>query len=174
MTNTKDFKTIIERNQKALRLRPSIGMGTATTKVRVRSGVTCDIEDGRWKLVADESVGDGGAGLGPDSGVFGRAALGSCLAMGYVMWADYLGIPVDNVEVIIEADYNAAAMFAVDESSPPGWSAVRATAHISSPAPEEDVQRLFDQANRYSPLLDDFTRAVPVSAELKVTSPIRE
>ena len=84
MAGAKDIKTIQERNIKALKLRPSIGQGTATTTVRVRSGVTCDIEDGGWKLVADEMPGDGGAGLGPDPGVLGRAGLGSCLAMGYV------------------------------------------------------------------------------------------
>jgi uncharacterized OsmC-like protein len=169
----RSFREIIERNQKALRLRPSIGRGTATTTVRVRSGVTCDIEDGPWKLIADESEGDGGAGLGPDSGVFGRAAIGSCLALGYVMWADYLGIPLEGLGVVVEADYNAAAMLAV-EDSPPGWGAVRVIANISSPAPEEDVRRLFDFANRYSPLLDDFTRALPVSTELRVTAPAKE
>jgi len=50
MAGNQDIKSAIERNQKALRLRPSIGMGTATTKVRIRSGVACDIEDGAWKL----------------------------------------------------------------------------------------------------------------------------
>ena len=61
--NARDVKSVMERNIKALKLRPAIGQGTATTTVRLRSGVTCDIEDGGWKLIADESVGDGGAGL---------------------------------------------------------------------------------------------------------------
>ena len=86
MTDAKDLKTIQERNIKALKLRPSIGQGTATTVVRVRNGVTCDIEDGGWKLVSDEMPGDGGSGLGPDAGVLVRAGLGSCLAQGYVIW----------------------------------------------------------------------------------------
>ena len=142
MTTPAELKEIIERNQKALRLRPSIGKGTATTTVKVRSGVTCDIEDGGWKLVADESAGDGGAGLGPDPGVFGRSALGTCLAIGYVQWAAVMEIPLDAVEVTVEADYNAAAMFAVDDSAPPGWGAIRCTVEISSPAGEERVREL--------------------------------
>src|SRR3989304_5237576 len=92
-----DLKTIQERNIKALRLRPSIGQGTATTTVRVRSGLTCDIEDGSWKLVADEMPGDGGAGLGPDPGVLVRAGLGSCLAIGYAIQAALMEIPLDSV-----------------------------------------------------------------------------
>ena len=169
-----ELKTIIERNQKALRLRPSIGMGTATTKVSIRSGVTCDIEDGGWKLIADESVGDGGAGLGPDPGVFGRAALGACLAMGYVQWAAVLEVPIDSLEVVVEADYNAAAMFAVDDTAPPGWGAIRYTVDISSPAPEERVRELIEHADRYSPLLHDFAKPVPVTRELHITSPAKK
>src|SRR3990170_2525264 len=167
MAEAKDLRIIQERNIKALKLRPSIGQGTATTTVRVRSGVTCDIQDGPWKLVADEMPGDGGAGLGPDPGVLGRAALGSCLAIGYVMWSAYLGIPLDSVEVDVEADYDASGMFGVDDSVPPGWGALRYTARISSPAGEERVRELVEYADRHSSLLDGFRRAVPVSGRLE-------
>ena len=170
MAEAKDLRIIQERNIKALKLRPSMGQGTATTTVRVRSGVTCDIEDGPWKLVSDEMPGDGGAGLGPDAGVFVRAGLGSCLAMGYVIWAAMLDIPLDSVEVTVEADYDARGMFGVDESVPTGWGAVRYTAVISSPAPEERVRELVETADRRSPILDDLRRAVPVSGELRIAA----
>jgi len=170
MAGAKDIKTIQERNIKALKLRPSAGQGTATTIVRVRSGVTCDIEDGGWKLVADEMPGDGGAGLGPDPGVLVRAGLGSCLAMGYVMWAALKDVPLDSVEVTVEADYDARGMFGVDDSVPPGWPAVRYTVVIGSPAPEEKVRELAEYADRVSPILDDLRRAVPVSGELRIAA----
>ena len=170
MADANDLKTIVERNIKALKLRRSIGQGTATTTVRIRDGVTCDIEDGGWKLVSDESSGDGGAGLGPDPGVLVRAGLGSCLAMGYVMWAAMLDIPLDSVEVTVEADYDAVGMYGVDDSVSPGWPAVRYTAVISSPAPEERVRELVETADRHSPVLDDLRRAVPVSGELRIAA----
>jgi hypothetical protein len=74
-----DLKTVIDGAIAGLKQNPAAGQGTAVTRTVIRSGVTCDIEDGSWKLIADEMPGDGGAGLGPDPGVFGRAALGSCL-----------------------------------------------------------------------------------------------
>lgn len=171
MAVAKDLKTIQERNVKAIKLRPSIGQGTATTTVRVRDGLTCDIEDGRWKLVADEMPGDGGAGLGPDPGVLVRAGLGSCLAMGYVLWAARLDIPLDSVEVKVEADYDARGMFGVDDSVPPGWGAVRYTTVISSPAPPERLRELVETADRHSPILDDLRRALPVTGELRIAAP---
>jgi uncharacterized OsmC-like protein len=165
-----DIKTAIERNQKALRLRPSIGRGTATTTAVLRDGaLTCDIQDGDWKLTADESPGEGGAGLGPDPGVFGRAALGSCLAIGYAMWAAYLEIPIDSVHVTVEADYDANGIFAVDDSVPARWSALRYKAAIASSAPEEKIRELFEQTERYSSLLNAFRDAIPVTGELTIS-----
>ncbi len=174
MAESGNLKNIIDRNIKAIRLRPSIGQGTATTTVRVRNGVTCDIEDGGWKLVADESVGDGGAGLGPDPGVFGRAALGSCLAMGYMIWSSYLEIPIDSVEVVVEADYDARGMFAVDDGVSPGWSGVRYTVHIASPADEARVRELVEFADRHSPLLTDFREPIPITRELRIAQVVED
>ncbi len=174
MSDTKDLKTIQERNVKALKLRPSVGQGTATTTVRVRDGLTCDIQDGHWKLVADEMPGDGGSGLGPDPGVLVRAGLGTCLAMGYVMWAARLDLPLDGVEVVVEADYDARGMFGLDDSIPPGWGGVRYTTVISSPAAPERIREVVEIADRYSPILDDLRRAIPVKGELRIGSAVRE
>src|SRR5215467_6291944 len=53
MPSTAQIKQIFERNSKALRLRPSVGRGTARTTVTLRDGLTCDVDDDRWKLVVD-------------------------------------------------------------------------------------------------------------------------
>ncbi len=172
--NRDELKAILDRHARALELRPSVGQGTATTTIRVRDGVTCDIEDGGWKLVADESPGDGGNGLGPDPGVLVRAGLGSCLAMGYVQWAARRGIPLNGVEVTVDTDYDARGMFGVDDSIAPGWGAVRYTVVIDSPAPAERIRELFETADRYSPILDDLSRAIPVAGELRIAASTSE
>lgn len=161
----------MDRNLKALDLRPSIGRGTAVTKVRIRNACTAEIEDGGWKLIADESVKDGGNGEGPDPGVYGRAALGTCLAMGYAQWAAKFGVPLDGIEVEVQTDYDAVAMFGLGDSSPPGWGAIRYVVHIASSAPEADVQRVIEYADKHSPLLDDFSRPLSITRELHITTP---
>ena len=163
-----DLKAMVEGAIEALKSDPNLGIGTAVTRVRVRSGVTCDIEDGSWKFVADEMPGDGGAGLGPDPGVFGRAALGSCLAIGYVFWAAYLQVPLDSVEVIVEADYDAHGQFGLTPGLPPGWTGLRYRTEISSPAPADKVRQLVEQADRYSSILDDFRRPHDVTSQLVI------
>jgi uncharacterized OsmC-like protein len=143
------------------------------TTVRVRDGLTCDIEDGRWKLVADEDRGWAGAAEGPDPGVFGRAALGSCLAIGCVMWAAQLGVPISKVEVEVQADYDARGLLGIDPALPPGWSALRYVVRVESDAPEADVLRVLDQNDRYSSILDCFSRALPIEREVRITTPVQ-
>jgi uncharacterized OsmC-like protein len=172
MAEQRDLKTTLERAIKAVKLRPAMGQGTAATTVRIRDNLTADIEDGGWKLVADEGRDLGGDGHGPDPGVFTRAALGSCLAIGYVMWAAVFEVPIESVEVVVEADYDARGLFGLDDSMAPGWSAVRYTARITSAAPEARVRELVGYADKHSSVLDIIQRAIPVSGEVQVAAKV--
>ncbi|NIR51528.1 OsmC family protein [candidate division KSB1 bacterium] len=159
MTITEKIKTAFERNAKALSLRPAVGRGTAVTKVRVREGLTCDIEDGPWKITADMGEKHGGNNAGPNPGVFGRAAFGSCMAMGYIRWAAKLGVPVSNVEVEVQADYDARGEYGIPDT-PVGYEEVRYVVTIESSAPEEEIMHVLDQADVHSPYFEIFKRGV--------------
>ncbi|MBA2293335.1 MAG: OsmC family protein [Gemmatimonadales bacterium] len=100
----------------------------------------------------------GGSGAGPTPGVFGRAALGSCLAMGITMYAAKLGIAIETLEVEIQADYDDGAMYGVSDS-PPGYTEVRYAVRIESTADEDAILHMLDEADRHSPYLDVFQRA---------------
>ncbi len=56
------------------------------------------------EVVADMSVGEGGADLGPDPHDLYDAALGSCKALTLVWYANRKNIPLGSVEVQIERD----------------------------------------------------------------------
>ena len=173
MTDVTRIKEAFERNQKAIRLRPSIGQGTAVTKARVRDGLTVDIEDGGWTFVADEGKGDGGNGLGADPGVYGRAALASCLAIGYVWTAAVESVPLTSLEVEVQADYDARGAYGVDDSVPAGWTAMRYIVTIESPASHEEITRMLDEADKRSSLLYAFSNPIPIERDVKITAPAR-
>ena len=120
MQHTEQIKVAFERNAKAISLRPSVGLGTASTRVRLRENLACDVEDGAWKLTVGASVKSGGDGLAPDPGVYGRTALGSCLAIGYAMWAAKLGVNINSLTVEVQADYDSGASHGVTDA-PPGY-----------------------------------------------------
>lgn len=172
MGRTELIKTAFERNTKAMTLRPSVGLGTATTKVLVREGMVCDVEDGAWKLVVDTSPKSGGDGKGPDPGVYGRTALGSCLAIGYVLWGARSGVEFSRLEVEVQADYNSTAAHGASDG-PPGYRQVRYIVTVESDAPEADVLRVLDEADAHSPYRDVFTRSMDLRREVRVAAPRR-
>jgi uncharacterized OsmC-like protein len=157
MPDTDRIRRYMERSIKAISLRPAVGLHTAVSKTRITEGLTCEIEEGSWKLTADLSSMSAGESNGPDPGVLGRGALGSCLAMSYVMWASYRDLPVSSVEVEVQADFDAAAQFGLGDSEP-GYTEIRYTVAIESTAPDEDVMRVIDEAESNSPYLDVFAR----------------
>jgi uncharacterized OsmC-like protein len=161
-------KNAFERNGRALELRPSVGQITATTKARIVEGVHCDVSEGRWTTTIDASEKSGGSGAGPDPGFVVRSALAACLAMGYVMWAAHLDVPIWNVEVDVHADFDVRGQHGV-EGIPAGYTEIRYEVRLSSNAPEADVQHVADAADRASMVGDVFARAHRLVRTLNVT-----
>jgi uncharacterized OsmC-like protein len=163
-----DLKTAFERCARALKLRPSMGRDTGITKARIREGLICDIEAGPWHFVADMPKAVGGSETAPTPGAYGRAALGSCLAVGYMMHAAKLGVPIRALEVEIQADYDDGALFGVSDA-PPGYLQVRYVVTVESGAPEADVLRVLDEGDAHSPYLDVFRRSQTCTRTVRIT-----
>jgi uncharacterized OsmC-like protein len=152
------IRIAFDRCVKALTLRPSIGRSTGVSRTRIRQGLVCDIEEGPWRLVADMPTQVGGSATAPTPGVYGRAAFGSCLAIGYMMHAAKLGVPITSLEIEVQADYDDGGLFGVGTSTP-GYSEVRYTVTVDSPAPESDITRVLDEGDAHSPYLHIFSHA---------------
>lgn len=167
MERMEKIRRAYERNAKAVRLRPGVGQGTAVTRVRVRDGLTCEVEEGAWRLVGDMPEKWGGDDRGPNPGVFGRAALGTCLAMGYLRFAAARGVPIASLEVEVQADYDARGELAVADVTP-AYSEVRYVVTVESDAPEEAVLEVLDEADEHSPYLCVFREPIPVRREVRL------
>lgn len=159
MNDQHRLREVLERNARAVSLRPSVGQFTGRTKVRLKPGLECEIEDGAWRLTVGIGEKGGGSNAGPNPGTFGRGALGSCFAIGYAMWATRLGVPINALEVLVEADYDVRGDLGVSDDVVPGYIQVRYTVTVDSPAPEADVLRVLDTGDKYSPYRDVFARA---------------
>lgn len=166
MEDMQRIKIAFERNEKALQLRPTLGKKTAITKVRVRDGLLCEIAEGAWKIVTDMGENRGGTNAGPNPGILGRGALGSCLAMGYMMWAAKLGVTITNLEVEIQADMDVRGEYALAEV-PAGYLEVRCLVNVESPAQREEVLRVLDVADEHSSYLDIFRRPQQMRREVR-------
>lgn len=168
-SRTDTIKTKLERNVRAVTLRPGVGQGTATTTARLGDDLACEVLDGSFTLQAGMSEKYGGDGSAPNPGVLGRSALASCLAIGYAMWAARREIPIDELTVTVEADYDVRGELGVDDSVSPAYTAVRAAVSVRSPAPAADVEAMLEHADRHSSWLRIFTDPVPVSVERTIS-----
>jgi uncharacterized OsmC-like protein len=167
MHNQERIRETFERNARALALRPAIGRNTAVTRVRVREGLQCEVEEGPWKLTVDMSEKSGGTNTGPNPGTLGRGALGSCLAIGYMLWASKLGVPIRNLEVEVQADYDSGPAYGVSDE-PAGYRRIRCLVTVESDAPEADILRMLDEGDAHSAYLDVFSRAQDVQRTVRI------
>jgi uncharacterized OsmC-like protein len=170
MRDDKKIRAAIERITRTLEQKPSFGLGTGISKTRIVDGLTCEVREGNWTFKVDMPERVGGNAAGPTPGVYGRAALGSCLAIGYMMQAAQLGIRIDSLEVEVQADYDDGALFGTVQDIPPGYLEVRYSVTVDSEAGEEDILRVLDNADLHSPYLDIFNRAQRCRREVRLIS----
>jgi len=170
MSENKKIKSAIDRVIKTLKQKPSFGLGTRVSKTTITNGLTCEIQEGDWKFTADMPEQIGGNAAGPTPGVYGRAALGSCLAIGYMMRAAQLGVSINSLEVEVEADYDDGALLGTSPNTPPGYLEVRYSVTVDSEASQEDIMRILDEADEHSPYLDVFSRAQKCTRQVNIVS----
>lgn len=162
------IREALERNVKAVSLRPGVGQGTATTRAVLHPGLDCTVTEGPYEMKVGMTPKYGGQGGSPNPGVLGRGALASCLAIGYGMWAARLGVPCEAIEVEVQADYDVRGELGVAEDVRPGYRAMRYTVTVTSPAPEAEVLRLLDTADRCSSYRDIFGNGVPLTRAVRI------
>jgi uncharacterized OsmC-like protein len=170
MDANEKIRSAFTRVSETLTKRPSFGLGTGISRATIKNGLTCEIREGDWTLTADMPEQAGGNAIGPTPGVFGRAAMGSCLAIGYRMRAAEMNIPVTGIEVEVQADYDDGALFGTAPGVPPGYLEIRFVVTINSNAPEEMIMLLLDEADKHSPYLDVFSRAQTCKREVRIIS----
>lgn len=167
MADPNTIKRAYERNKKLLAIKPSKGQYTTTTSVRLYDGTSCEVEHGPWKFTADIGKNEGGSDAGPGPSVLERAALGSCLAIGYAKYAAILDVPIDSLEVEVEADVDARGAYGIDNVSP-GYKALRYRVVIESSAPEKAIREVIEKADAHSPVLNNFVHPNQVGREVNI------
>ena len=161
----------LDRIENAVMKRPSLGIGTEHSISTVTRGLRCTSQEGAFRFETDLPDNMGGSGSGPSPGVLGRAALGSCLAMGYQMRAARLGVDLVSLTVEVEADFDVAGMLSIEATARPGYSEVRYHVIVESSASEADILRVLDEGDVLSPYRDVFSDETPMKRTFSITAP---
>ncbi len=159
------IRDAFDRMQHVFAKRPAVAQASATMRARIIDGLHCEAREGDWLLSLDMPVEAGGTNAGATPGVHGRAALASCLAIGYSIEFARAGIEARSVEVELQVDYDNRGIVGMDNVRP-GYLDVRHTLYLETDAPLELVQPALERAHRNSPYLDVFSNAQPVTGHV--------
>ncbi len=160
------FKKIFDDTQTALKASPDDAIVTFTASSRLAEGLRCEVEARQFRFAVDEPVALGGEDSAPNPVEYLLAALATCQEITYRLYADALGIPLDDVSVTLEGDIDLRGFLDVDDAVPPGFGAIRSTVALSSSADDETLLRLKRAVDRHCPVLDNLRNPTPVTLRL--------
>ena len=96
-------------------------------------------------------------------------ALAQCHEQTYRLYAEALGIPLEGVQVRLQAALDLRGLYAAADKIRAGFSNLQATVEISSPADVYEIERLRVTVERHAPVLDIVRNPTPVRVELVLT-----
>lgn len=147
---------------------PSAGQMVPTTRSSLVGALEVRVQVGDHQVTVDEPATIGGTERGPSPVELALASLGSCQAITYRLWAAKLGIPLEEVTIVVEADYDARGLLGVDGHGRPGFTAVRVSASLKGSMPERHGE-LHAAVDEHCPVLDLFSAGAPVTTMLTAT-----
>ena len=118
----------------------------------------------KFIVTADAPPGLGGVDAGPAGTEMLLAALASCLTSGIAANAALFNVPIDGLDIEMDAGIDLRGVFGHDKTVRNGFNDIRYTVTIKSSAPEEKVRRCKETIDRKSPVLDVLTTPVKITS----------
>ncbi len=146
----------IDRNRSSSQLTYRVeGVGEGAVATRLRAGA--------HEFVIDEPAPLAGDDVAASPVEYALGALIGCQVVVYRLYAQVLGIQVDDIKVSAEGDLDAARLLGKDPSVRPGFSDVRLHIELIGPETQERYEELRDAVDVNCPVLDLFANVTPVT-----------
>ena len=142
---------------------PSAAQLTYTVHGQGQGSVATTLRAGKHEFVVDEPVALAGDDVAASPVEYALGALAACQVVVYRLYAQALGIRVDDIDITAEGDLDARRLFGIDETVRAGFRAVRLHVAITGPETAERYDELRAAVDAHCPVLDLFENATPVT-----------
>ena len=129
------------------------GEGSVATRVRA----------GKHVFLVDEPGALAGDDVAASPVEIALGALLSCQVVVYRLYAQALGIQVDEIDIVAEGDLDVRKLFGIQADVRAGFSAIRLSITITGPETDQRYQELRATVDAHCPVLDLFANPTPVS-----------
>lgn len=142
---------------------PANAQLTYTVTGRGIGSVGTEIRAGKHRFLVDEPAGLAGDDAAASPVEYALGALVSCQVVVFRLYAQALGLTIDDIEIRAEGDLDVRKLFGIDESGRAGFHDVRVRVSITGPNTAEEYERLRTVVEEHCPVLDLFVNPVPTS-----------
>lgn len=156
------FKQIFVARQAQLATAPDRAAARYRVTSRSGKGLHSKVNVRGFSVHVDEAEGIGGNDEAPNPVEYALAALASCQATTYRLYADALGIPVRDVCVTLEGELDLRGLFSAAPGVRPGFQHITGTVVFDSTASDEDLEQLKRIVDAHCPVLDLFSNRTPI------------
>ncbi|PYI39013.1 osmotically inducible protein OsmC [Arthrobacter psychrolactophilus] len=130
-----------------------VGVGSVATRISA----------GKHQFTVDEPAALAGDDTAASPVEYALGAVISCQVVVYRLYAEQLGIQVDDISIDAEGDLDVRGLFGIDASIRPGFSDIRLTVNITGPESQERYEELARTVEARCPVQDLFSNATPFS-----------
>ncbi|MBJ7288469.1 OsmC family protein [Williamsia sp.] len=138
--------------------------GSAVAHDAVASTVTL----GKYSVEVDEPPALGGENIAANPVEYYLASLLSCQVVTYRVWAEKLGITVEDISARAEGDLDVRGFFGFDEAVRPGFGEVRVVVTVTGPESADRYRELQDAVDAHCPVLDLTRNPTPIHTSLEI------
>jgi uncharacterized OsmC-like protein len=126
-------------------------------------GIACKVDTGRAVIAAGLHPASGGSGNEACSGDMLLEALVACAGVTLKAVATALGIELRAAKVKAEGDLDFRGTLGVDRAAPVGFREIRLRFEVDSPAPPEQLEKLYQLAERYCVIYQTLKNPPPIA-----------
>ena len=148
------------------RITADVAAANLTYRVRGsgEGSVATAIVAGKHRFLVDEPAALAGDDVAASPVEYALGALISCQVVVYRLYAQALGIQVDDIDIAAEGDLDARTLFGIEGGPRAGFTDIRLAITITGPETQERYDDLRAAVEAHCPVLDLFVNATPVRA----------